>query len=353
MTQYRKATLALGAVVALLASASFLRGQPAQNDPNSAPNPYHIVDGWAKLPAGRHFGQVISVKPDRDGQHIWAFERCGGRFCTDSPLSPIMEFDADGKLVKNFGAGLFVFPHGLFVDKRDNIWVTDNDSDKAPGKGDEVIELSQDGKVLRRMGKAGVEGEGPDVFNKPTDVLIAPNGDIFVADGHGNHRIVKFDPHGKFILQWGTKGSGSGQFSTPHSLAMDAQGRLFVADRENNRVQIFDQNGKFIADWRQFGRPSGVFIDKHDMLYVTDAQSNDATNPGFKRGIRIGSAKTGAVAAFIPIAYPDTPTPQGTGRESNLGAEGVAADDAGNVYGAETGGFGAAGGLILRKYAKN
>jgi streptogramin lyase len=345
------ATYALSAAVVLVGAASFVRSQQPANDPNSAPNPYHLVDGWAKLPPGRSFGQVISVKPDRDGKHIWAFDRCGGRFCTDSTLSPIMEFDASGKLVKNFGAGLFVFPHGLFIDKHDNIWVTD--SDKAPGKGDQVIELSRDGKVLRRMGKADVEGEGPDVFNKPTDVLIAPKGDIFVADGHGNHRIVKYDPRGKFLMQWGTKGSGPGQFSTPHSLAMDADGRLFVADRENNRVEIFDQDGKFLADWRQFGRPSGVFIDKHNQLYVTDAQSNDATNPGFKRGIRIGSAKTGVVTAFIPIAYPNVPTPQGTGRENNLGAEGVAADDAGNVYGAETGGFGAAGGLILRKYAKN
>ena len=345
------ATIVVSMAIMVVAGAGLARSQQPATDPNGAPNPYHLVDGWAKLPPGRSFGQVIAVKPDRDGKHIWAFERCGGRFCTDSPLSPIMEFDAAGNLVKNFGAGLFVFPHGLFVDKRDNIWVTD--SDKAPGKGDQVMELSRDGKVLRRIGKAGVEGEGPDVFNKPTDVLIAPNGDIFVADGHGNHRIVKYDPHGKFLLQWGTKGSGPGQFATPHSLAMDADGQLFVADRENNRVEIFDQNGKFIDDWRQFGRPSGVFIDKHNTLYVTDAQSNDATNPGFRRGIRIGSAKTGVVTAFIPIAYPDTPTPQGTGRENNLGAEGVAADDAGNVYGAETGGFGAAGGLILRKYAKN
>jgi hypothetical protein len=339
-----------GALLALT-SAPLLRGQPLARDPNGAPNPYHEVAGWAQLPQGRHFGQVISVKPDRDGKHIWAFERCGGRFCTDSPLSPIMEFDAGGKLVSNFGAGLFVFPHGLFVDKQDHVWVTD--SDKAPGKGDQVIEFTRDGKVLKRLGKAGVEGEGPDVFNKPTDVLIAPNGDIFVADGHGNHRIVKFDARGKFIKQWGTKGSGPGQFATPHSLAMDAAGRLFVADRENNRAEIFEQDGKFLAEWKQFGRPSGIFVDQHDVLYVTDAQSNDTTNPGFKRGIRIGSAKTGVVTAFIPIAYPDTPTPQGTGRESNLGAEGVAADDQGNVYGAETGGFGAQGGLILRKYTKN
>jgi streptogramin lyase len=341
----------VSAAFLLAASAVLVRSQPPA-DPNSAPNPNHEVAGWAKLPAGRSFGQVISVKPDRDGKHIWAFERCGGRFCTDSPLSPIMEFDANGKLVKNFGAGLFVFPHGLFIDKQDHVWVTD--SDKALGKGEQVIEFTSEGNIiLKRLGKAGVEGEGPDVFNKPTDVLVAPHDDIFVADGHGNHRIVKFDPRGKFIKEWGTQGNGPGQFATPHSLAMDSTGRLFVADRENNRVEIFDQDGKFLADWRQFGRPSGVFIDKHDTLYVTDAQSNDATNRGFKRGIRIGSAKTGVVTAFIPIAYPDTPTPQGTGRESNLGAEGVAADDAGNVYGAETGGFGAQGGLILRKYAKN
>ena len=144
---------------------------------------------------------------------------------------------------------------------------------------------------------------------------------------------MKFSKDGKYIKEWGKHGSGPGEFEVPHTLAFDSQGRLFVGDRANNRVQIFDQDGKFIADWKQFSRPSGVFIDKNDILYVADSESTDKDgyghNPGYKRGIRIGSAKTGVVTAFIPDPSP------GTGATS--AAEGVAADAAGNVYGAEVG----------------
>src|SRR5207244_1325102 len=148
---------------------------------------------------------------------------------------------------------------------------------------------------------------------------------VFVADGHGgnsNARIVKFSKDGKYIKTWGKKGSGPGEFDTPHSLAMDSSGRLFVADRGNSRIQLFDQDGMFLADWKQFGRPSGGYIDKHDTLYAADTQSNETTNPGYKRGIRIGSAKDGKVMAMI-----SDPDPDGTG-------EGVAADASGNIYGA-------------------
>jgi len=187
------------------------------------------------------------------------------------------------------------------------------------------------------LGKAGVAGDGPDTFNQPNAVAIAPNGDIFVSDGHsagrGNARVVKFTNDGKFIKQWGGHGSGPGQFEVPHTLAFDSQGRLFVGDRANNRIQIFDQDGNFLAEWKQFSRPSGIFIDKNDVIYVTDSESTDADgyghNPGWKRGIRIGSAKSGAVTAFIPDPSP------GTAITSD--AEGVAADAQGTVYGAEVG----------------
>jgi sugar lactone lactonase YvrE len=168
----------------------------------------------------------------------------------------------------------------------------------------------------------------------PRLLRTAPNGDIFVADGHGgesNARIVKFSKDGKFIKTWGKKGSAPGEFDVPHGLAFDSQGRLFVADRSNGRIQIFDQDGKFLAEWKQFGRPSGIFIDANDVLYVADHTSTAKNNPGIKRGIRVGSARDGSVKAFIPGlgAEPDT---QSVG-------EGVAADAAGNVYMAETGGM--------------
>jgi 6-bladed beta-propeller protein len=168
-----------------------------------------------------------------------------------------------------------------------------------------------------------------DTFNRPSDVVVAPNGDIFVADGHGgnsNARIVKFSKDGRFIRTWGTKGSGPGEFTLPHSLAMDSEGRLFVADLMNHRIQIFDQDGRYLTEWRQFGMPGGLFIDKRDVLYVADSLSSPDTHAGWIRGIRIGSAKDGTVTAFIP-----DPTPNAT---PITAAEGVAADAAGNVYGA-------------------
>jgi hypothetical protein len=330
-----------GIVVAMAIACTIVGGfsgatAQAPADPNSAPNPYRTVENWAKLPAGRTWGQVISADVARDGKSIWVVERCGGTSCAKSDLAPILEFDSMGNLVKSFGAGMIVRPHGLFVDKNDNVWATDGDAEN--GKGDQVFEFSPKGKVLLTLGKAGVAGNGPDTFNKPSDVLIAPNGDIFVADGHGpgsNARIVKFSPQGKFIKAWGKQGSGPGEFNNPHSLAMDSKGRLFVADRGNSRVQIFDQDGKFLAEWRQFGRPSGVYIDKKDMLYVADSESNMARNPGFHRGIRIGSVKDGKVTAFIPdpVLVPG----EGLDPTNGTAAEGVAADAAGNVYGAEVG----------------
>jgi len=171
--------------------------------------------------------------------------------------------------------------------------------------------------------------------------VTAPNGDIFVADGHGgdsNARIVKFSKDGKFIKAWGRKGSGPGEFDTPHAITIDSQGRIFVGDRSNNRVQIFDQDGKFLAEWKQFGRPSGVYIDRNDILYVADHQSNAKNNPGVRPGIRIGNARDGKVTAFVPALGPEEKPTSTT--------EGIAADASGNLYAGET------GTRNLRKYVK-
>ncbi|MBT5185452.1 MAG: hypothetical protein HOM01_01500, partial [Kordiimonadaceae bacterium] len=195
----------------------------------------------------------------------------------------------------------------------------------------QVHKFDSDGKLLMSLGTKGVAGKGNNIFDQPCDVLVAPNGDIFVADGHsekGNNRIVKYNSEGEYLMEWGGDGAEWGEFYEPHSLAMDSEGRLFVADRYNDRVQIFTQDGEFINAWRQFGRPSGVYIDKNDTLYVADSESNSGgtRNPGWDRGIRIGSAKTGWVEAFIPD--PD----QGVAFSR---AEGVTADEDGNVFGAE------------------
>ena len=294
-------------------------------DPNVAPNPYRIDEGWAKLAQGRTWGAAVGVDIDRDGKSVWVFDRCAtADDCSASNLAPIQKFDASGRLVASFGAGMFIYPHGLFVDRDDNVWVSDGRAKN--GKGHTVMKFSPTGTLLMTLGTPGVPGAGPDTFNGPSDILIAPNGDIFVADGHGgdtNARIVKRSKDGKFIKAWGKKGSGPGEFDSPHGLAMDSAGRLFVADRSNSRIQVFSQDGQFLVQWKQFGRPSGVFIDKKDVIYVADSQSTDQTNPGYKQGIRIGSAKDGKVTAFIPWAETNT-------------LEGVAADDQGNVYGGYT-----------------
>jgi sugar lactone lactonase YvrE len=303
----------------------------ASNEPNSQPNPYRTIDHWGKLPPGRSWGSTAGVDVDSH-DHVWVAERCGANSCAGSKLDPILEFDTDGNLLKSFGAGMFVFPHGVGVDKDGNVWVTDGQGKDS--KGQQVIKFSPDGKVLMKLGKAGVAGSANDTFNQPSDVIVAPNGDIFVADGHGedsNARIVKFNKDGKFIKAWGHKGTGPGEFDTPHALAFDSKGRLFVGDRNNNRIEIFDQEGNFIEQMTQFSRPSGIFIDKRDTIYVADSESASVTDnhPGWKRGIRVGSIKTGQVFAFIPDPVENA--------KDTSAAEGVAVDSKGNIYGAEVG----------------
>jgi len=315
----------LSSIVAIVAVIATFEVRVSAQD-----NPYRVVEGWAKLPEGKSWGSTAAVDVDSN-DHIWVAERCGTNSCAGSNLSPILEFDPSGKLLRSFGAGMFVFPHGICVDKEGNVWVTDGDG--KDGKGHQVFKFSPDGRVLMTLGKAGVAGNGPDTFNRPSDVIVAPNGDIFVADGHGgdsNARIVKFSKDGKFIKSWGKKGIAPGEFDTPHGLAFDSKGRLFVADRNNNRIQIFDQEGSFIEQWTQFSRPSGIFIDVKDNIYVADSESNSVRpHPGWKRGIRIGNISDGFVTAFIPDPVE---TVKGTSA-----AEGVAADSKGNIYGAEVG----------------
>ena len=313
----------------LMVAGALTVSAAASNEPNSQPNPYRTIENWAKLPAGRTWGSTAGVYVDSHDL-IWVAERCGANSCAGSNLDPILEFDQSGKLLKSFGGGMFVFPHGLYVDKQGNIWVTDGQA--KDGKGDQVFKFSPQGKVLLTLGKAGVAGETEDTFNQPSAVIVAPNGDIFVGDGHGgksNARIVKFDKNGKFLKTWGTHGDGPGEFNVPHTLAFDSKGRLFVGDRANNRIQIFDQDGNFIAQWTQFGRPSGIFIDRHDMIYVADSESNPKNHPGWKRGMRVGSVKDGSVEAYIPDPEPNPTT--------TSAAEGVGVDSKGTIYGAEVG----------------
>jgi streptogramin lyase len=348
--------MAIGAFVGLAGSvrpqssavsgnAAIPADQPPAASPlgarNNLPNPYLPGVSWGLLPGGRKWGSTAGIAVGPDG-NIWAIDRCGahgsrGTNCAGSPLDPILEFDPSGKFLKSFGKGLFVSPHKITVDHDGNLWIADNGI--KDGKGQQVFKFDENGKILLTLGKAGEAGPGLDTFDQPTEVAIAPNGDIFVADGHGekptdNARIMKFDAHGKFLKTWGKKGTGISEFDCPHTLAFDSQGRLFVGDRQNNRIQIFDQDGHFIAEWKQFGRPSGIYIDRNDVIYVADSESRNGEpgygyNPGCRRGIRIGSAKDGSVSLFVPDAAPYPAAADSTG------PEGITADAAGNMYGAE------------------
>jgi len=330
----------LAALALLAAWPAAARAQAAVQPTNDHPNPYRTIEGWAKMPEGLTWGSTSAVEIDQDGVSIWVAERCGANSCATSSLNPILLFDSTGTLVRGFGSGLLLSPHGIEVDPDGNVWVTDcactgGSAQARPGAGHQVYQFSPDGKLLMTLGKAG-GAKGAEYFYQPNDVLVAPNGDIYVADGHSsadtaNARILKFSKDGTLLASWGKKGSGPGEFDQPHALAMDSRGRLFVGDRSNNRIQILDQNGKLLDTWYQFSRPSGLYIDRQDSIYVADSESGSVsrTRPEWKRGIRIGSARDGSLVAFIP-----DPSETTTGTSA---AEGVAVDSRGNVYGAEVG----------------
>ena len=304
-------------------------GRPG--DPgNNLPQPYETTRDWGELPPGVPWAAVTAIEPAPDGS-IYVIHRCRDNSCAGRPEDPIRRYDAGGHLLGSFGAGRFLFPHGATVDADGNLWVTDARGNGTMGH--QVFKFSPGGEVLMTLGRKGVSGSGPDTFDQPTDVVVAPGGDIFVTDSHRNglnNRVVKFTRDGTFVTAWGVKGSGPGQMSEPHSIAVDSQGRLFVADRENNRIQIFDQHGTYLTDWRQFGRPSGIAISADDTIYVADSESGPDTGAnelsGIHKGIRIGSARDGSVTSFIEDMEAT--------RSDHSGAEGVGVDAQGNVYGA-------------------
>jgi len=334
---------------------------------NDAPNRYTTVEHWAKLPDGRKMGSTSAVDIDRDGTSVWVAERCGANGCLDpqtrevKKMDVVFKFDANGNVLKSFGSGMFVAPHGIYVDKDDNIWITDYQDNAPPtarGRGErraaiqpgsqdppagatvghQVFKFSPEGKLLMTIGKAGGAAE-PECCYQPNDVIVAKNGDIFVAQGHGAGKdiVFKFDKNGKPIKHWGHYGTGPGEFDQPHSLAFDSKGRLYVADRNNNRIQIFDQDGNYISELHQWSRPSGIFIDRHDNLYSADSESESVSqnHNGWHRGMRVGSLKAGKIVAYIPD--PNTKTRQADKYTGTSAAEGVAVDAKGNIYGAEVG----------------
>ncbi len=303
---------------------------------NHAPNPYETEEGiWAPLPDGRSWGSTSAVEVAPDGETIWAIDRCGENDCEGmDDLDVVFQFDKNGNILKQWGAGEFVWPHGIDVDDEGNVWVADARGNQAGTKGHQITKFSPEGQVLMRLGTAGVAGRTRDTLDQPNDVIVAPDGSVFVADGHpagGNNRIVKYAADGTYLMEWGETGSEPGQFRTPHALAFDSDGLLYVGDRSNRRIQVFQQDGTFVRDYYHVGRASGITIDEYDRLYVADSESNYTRNPGYKRGIRVVDLSDAHVIAFIP----DPNTDQDNSGTS--AAEGVAVDNEGNVYGAEVG----------------
>ena len=273
-------------------------------------SPYRLVDGWAQLPNGvEAWGQTIGVDLDSDG-NLWVFHRCFAENCYGGRenVAPVLKYDPSGRLLDSWGEGLFNWPHGFFIDADDNIWTSD--ARGVGDKGHQVKKFTPDGTLLMTLGTAGVAGDGQDTFDGPADVAVAPNGDIFVVDGHGNNRVVKFNKDGEFLMSWGEAGTGPGQFNEPHCLAFDSQGRLFVGDRVNERIQVFDQNGRYLAEWPGI-MASGMDITEDDVLYVADYQ--------LRFGIVIANASDFSEIGFIENAMP----------------EGVTVDRMGNVYAGE------------------
>jgi DNA-binding beta-propeller fold protein YncE len=281
-------TLAMAATVA----TSFARSQEAPS--------YQLVENWGSLPDGLEWGEVPGMAIDATGR-IFAFHR-------NDP--PVVELDRSGRILKMWGERQFVWPHGIRVDRNGFLWLTDGRARE--GKGQQVFKYTRDGTLVMTLGTAGERGESPTLFNGPTDVAIAPNGDVFVADGHVNSRIVKFSKDGTFIKAWGRRGQAPGEFNVPHTMAFDSGGRLLVGDRSNRRIQIFDQEGRFIEQWTQFGSPSGLFIASDDTLYVVDY--ND------KKSLFVGSARDGSIRSTSDLTL----------------AEGIAVDDEGAIYVGET-----------------
>lgn len=318
-------------------------------------NPYRMVENWPTLPDGMQWGAAIGMIPDDTGG-TWMM------FRSEPPINYI---NADGEFTRSFGEGVIHTAHGFCMDGDGNLWAGDSGPFRATpesaGRGFQLHKFSPDGELLLSLGQAGVSAAGEDTFIGPTSCALAPNGNIIVADGHwprprsaqqDGDRLVEITTDGEFVRSVGSFGSRQGQFMGPHDLAFDSQGRLFVADRSNNRIQIFDQDLRFVDQWHHYGRPSGITILSDDTLIVGDSESGLSVggppaapegpgrpdrNPGRQVGIRIGNARDGSLQYLIPGARP----------------EGMAADEMGNIFSGITSNCAASpSGGCLQKFVK-
>ena len=355
MTKNQTLMPAIGATIFLLGGAAHAEGNPITGA--GIPNPAPIVTAnWGDLPDGREWGSTAGIDIDPIDGNIWAYERCGASAfgggvpvnCDNNPVDPIFKFDRHtGEVLANFGAGVMVTPHGIHVDAQGNVWVTDFVGNDEGTKGHQVHKFSPDGELLMSLGTPGQAGSRPGQFNQPNDVITGPDGSIYVSDGHNGQgmitndameegrsagmtaRVVKFAPDGTYVGEWGSIGVRHGEFRTPHALAFDSSGRLWVADRGNHRIEIFDQDGNYLDSRYSYGRISGLFITKDDMVYAIDSESSPTNHPNWMNGVRIGPVDEDRIVGFIPPFERESRVYQGTA------GEGVAVDADGNVYAAE------------------
>jgi hypothetical protein len=381
-------TLITGAAV-VLAGCAAEAGGPAAGETmvmgnpitgEGLPNPTSTVTAnWGQIPAGVPMGTSAGMDIDPNDGNLWTYERCGqgalttpppaggggggfgGANCsTDVTHKPVYKLDVNtGAILANFGEGIMVTPHGIGVDPQGNVWVTDFARSADGTKGMQAHKFSPTGQLLMSLGQAGVAGNTDGVFNQPNDVIVATDGSIFVSDGHDGQgmttnaaiadgiaagstaRISKFAPDGTFILSWGGLGLEHGQFRTPHSMAFDSRGRLWVADRGNHRIEIFDQQGNYLESRYTFGRISGVFITPEDMVYAIDSESSPTGHQNWVNGVRIANLDEDRIIGFIPPfmtdrRYDGAPNPAGNPRlYQGAAGEGIAVDRNGNVFAGE------------------
>ena len=321
------ALAALSGLSAVEAHAQ-LQDQTQVSPTNNLPNPYERVFPWGELPSGPHDPgayndreSFIGADEGPDG-NLYFLSRCMQNACTGRTEPPVLKMDPSGRLLNSWGSGMMEFPHGFDVDHEGNVWAADQ-------RGHQILKWDAEGQLLMTIGQKGTAGDPP-LLSEPTGVAVGPNGDVFITEGHsfaeGVNRVSKYASDGSFITSWGGTGSGAGEFIVPHAVALDSQGRVFIGDRANNRIQIFDQDGNFLDVWYQFGRPSGIAIGADDRIYVADSESFGSDNPGWKKGIRVGNARDGSVQYLIEDLE--------SMAQEHSGAEGVGVDSQGNVYGA-------------------
>jgi sugar lactone lactonase YvrE len=313
--------------------------QLSRRSTSTMENPYRMLVDWPTLRQGMEWGAAIGLIPDDTGG-LWMLFRSN---------PPINYINANGQITKSFGEGMIVQAHGFCMDNDGNLWAGDSgpfgDDPSTQGRGFQIHKFSQEGELLMSLGQAGVSRAGEDTFIGPTACAVAPNGNIVIADGHwprpstaqqDGDRLVVVTPKGEFVRETGRLGAGPGEFMGPHALAFGSQGRLFVADRSNNRVQVLDQDLNWVDEWRHFGRPSGITVLDDGTLLVADSESGAVIsgppeapeglrgirNAGWQVGIRVGDASNGALHYFIPGTRP----------------EGMAGDNLGNIFAGLTGG---------------